>query len=454
MLYSAYTFLILISHVDDVSEGFIYELFEPINYYIKDFNINITWTYNLLYFIFAFTFIELKRYSKTWHRFIFRSVYLIFMATVIFEILYRITGNMQFIWTGDLIFLVCIFILAIVSYIPLFKIDNKLKYYIIIGSLFLFVSSITATVIFKLKLLPVENELRYSIFYIGLLVENIFFSLGLGHKQKRIRDERNKSQERLIKQLKKNEKLRIKIQKGLERDLKGLSQKAAFEKLESFKMKFDKELAELKVVSLRSQMNPHFIFNSLNSIKRYIIDNDKQNAVYYLNKFSKLIRKILAASMDKEISLADELETTELYVNVENIRFDNSIDFQMKVEEGLNLESIKIPSLILQPFLENAIWHGLSSKNEDRQLSIHVEKELPDFLKVEIQDNGIGRKKAAEIKLKKIHRRNSIGITITEERLKNFAQSKQYNCDLQFIDLYDDNDEPTGTKVILKFPLK
>ena len=218
-------------------------------------------------------------------------------------------------------------------------------------------------------------------------------------------------------------------------------------------MKYDKELAEMKVTALRSQMNPHFIFNSLNSIKRYIIDNEKENAVYYLNKFSKLIRKILSSSMEKEISLADELETMKLYVNIENIRFGNSINFSINIDDELNLNAIKVPSLVLQPFLENAIWHGLSLKKENKQLRINVEKEQIEFLKIEIVDNGIGRAKAAEIKKNKIHKNESVGIALTEERLKNFVQSTHYDYDLQFIDLYDNKNEPSGTKVVLKFSL-
>ena len=453
LLYSAYTFLIMISHLDDTSEDFVFVLVKPINYYLKEFNINITWTYNLLYFIFAFTFINLKGYSKIWYKAIFRSVFIIFVATVLFEVLYRITGNIQFIRKGDIIFLISISILAIISYVPLFKIKNNLKYYIIIGSLFLFISSITATVIYKLELLPVENEFRYSVFYIGILIENIFFSLGLGHKQKRILNERNSSQEKLIAQLKENDKLREKIQKKLKQDVEGLSKQAELKKIEIVKMKYDKELAEMKVTALRSQMNPHFIFNSLNSIKRYIIDNEKENAVYYLNKFSKLIRKILSSSMEKEISLADELETMKLYVNIENIRFGNSINFSINIDDELNLNAIKVPSLVLQPFLENAIWHGLSLKKENKQLRINVEKEQIEFLKIEIVDNGIGRAKAAEIKKNKIHKNESVGIALTEERLKNFVQSTHYDYDLQFIDLYDNKNEPSGTKVVLKFSL-
>lgn len=109
---------------------------------------------------------------------------------------------------------------------------------------------------------------------------------------------------------------------------------------------------------LKSQMNPHFIFNSLNSIKLYIINNEKENTVYYLNKFAKLIRKILVVSNEKDISLADELDTMKLYMNIENIRFSNEIDFQINIDKDINLENIRIPSLILQPFLENSLWHG------------------------------------------------------------------------------------------------
>ena len=119
-----------------------------------------------------------------------------------------------------------------------------------------------------------------------------------------------------------------------------------------YQLKNKKKLLTLEQSMLRSQMNPHFLFNSLNSIKLYIINNEKKNAVYYLNKFSKLVRKILEASSLKEISLAEELETIELYMNIENIRFSNEINFDISIEDGIDTHAIKIPSLILQPFLE------------------------------------------------------------------------------------------------------
>ena len=454
LFYSLYTFLIFISHLVDVKSGFIFVIVEPIRGFLLDFDINITWTYNLLYFIFAFTFIDLKATMIKWHKFIFRSIYTLFFVTLLIELLYRLTGDIQFIRKGDVLFIASLSVIGFLSYIPLFKTNNPLRYYIIIGSTFLFGTSLAATFIFKLELLPVENEFRYSLFYIGVILENVLFSLGLGQKQKLILNERDESQNKLIQQLKENEKLRHKSEQQLQQDIVKLNKQVEADKIEKLKVKYDKELAEMKVSALRNQMNPHFIFNSLNSIKRYIIDNEKENAVYYLNKFSKLIRKILATAREKEITLADELETLELYINIENIRFNNEIDFSMHIDEHINIETIKIPSLILQPFIENAIWHGLSLKKENKKLTVTLKKDTESYLKIVIEDNGIGRKRSSEIKAKKIHKKNSIGIKLTEERLKKFAEAYKNDYSITFIDLNDENKIANGTKVILKIPLK
>ena len=155
-----------------------------------------------------------------------------------------------------------------------------------------------------------------------IVIENALFSLGMGHKQKMILKENRDSQEKIITQYRENERLKETIQQKLEENLRLASEKAEKEEIERIRADYERELAELKITALKSQMNPHFIFNSLNSIKLYIIDNDKDNAVYYLNKFSKLIRKILASTREKTISLAEELEILELYVGIENIRFE------------------------------------------------------------------------------------------------------------------------------------
>ncbi|MBU2927939.1 tetratricopeptide repeat protein [Winogradskyella psychrotolerans] len=218
-------------------------------------------------------------------------------------------------------------------------------------------------------------------------------------------------------------------------------------------LKRDKHILTLEQDMLRSQMNPHFIFNSLNSIKLYIINNDKTNAVYYLNKFSKLIRKILMASKEKETSLHDELETMKLYMNIENIRFSNEIDFNINVDPSINTEIIKLPSLVLQPFLENSLWHGLSSKSNNKKIDLKVTKKSSKFITVEITDNGIGRLASKEINDKKRLERNSVGIDITKARLANFSEAFEDSYTLEIVDLYDDK-TPSGTKIILQIPIK
>ena len=219
-------------------------------------------------------------------------------------------------------------------------------------------------------------------------------------------------------------------------------------------LKKEKRIVTLEQDVLRTQMNPHFIFNALNSIKHYIINNEQKNAVHYLNKFSKLVRKILEASTLKEISLQEELETMDLYMNIENIRFSNEISFDMTVDKSLDLTTIKVPPLVLQPFLENALWHGLSSKKGDKTIKLSVFKPTKDFIQIDIEDNGIGRKASAKIKSNKVINRKSIGIELTKERLNNFIKDFQKPFSLVFSDLFDNNKNPKGTKVALKIPLK
>lgn len=215
----------------------------------------------------------------------------------------------------------------------------------------------------------------------------------------------------------------------------------------------EKKILTLEQNMLKSQMNPHFIFNSLNSIKLYIINNEKENAVYYLNKFAKLIRKILVASNEKDISLADELDTMKLYMNIENIRFSNEIDFKIKIDEKINPENIRVPSLILQPFLENSLWHGLSSKTDDKRIELDIKKESDDYITISITDNGVGRKVSHERKLNKTLQRDSVGIEITRERLFNFSKRFARMYDLKIEDLFDHQNKASGTKVILNIPI-
>lgn len=222
----------------------------------------------------------------------------------------------------------------------------------------------------------------------------------------------------------------------------------------NWQIRSQRKVLVLEQQMLRSQMNPHFLFNSLNSIKLYIINNEKEKAVFYLNKFSKLMRNILNNSQEKEISLKEELDITELYMNLENIRFDEQINFNIIHDKNLNLEFIKVPSLILQPFVENAIWHGLSNKSGDKNLKINILKISEKSIGIEIIDNGIGRLKAAEIKAQKISKQQeSLGLKITKSRLENFAKNMNGEISIEFIDLIDSRNNALGTKVIISLPI-
>ena len=219
-----------------------------------------------------------------------------------------------------------------------------------------------------------------------------------------------------------------------------------------WQLKNEKQLLSLEQRLLRSQMNPHFLFNSLNSIKLYIINNEQKNAVHYLNKFSKLVRKILEASSLKEIPLSEELETAALYMNIENIRFSNDIDFNIKIDNDIDTQLIKVPSLILQPFLENALWHGLSTKENNKIVSLDISQKNKRFITISITDNGIGRKEAQKIKENKLLKKKSLGIDITKERLANFSKDYKNTYTVTMVDLYDEDQIPSGTKVILNLP--
>ncbi|MCP9764820.1 tetratricopeptide repeat-containing sensor histidine kinase [Lacihabitans soyangensis] len=221
-----------------------------------------------------------------------------------------------------------------------------------------------------------------------------------------------------------------------------------------YQLKSEKKVLMLEQQMMRSQMNPHFLFNSLNSIKLYIINNEKENAVYYLNKFSKLIRAILSNSREKEISLKEELEMMELYVNIESIRFTEKIHYDVIIDESIDTERIKIPSMILQPFIENAIWHGLSNKVGDKNLKIYITNRVKGQISFEIVDNGIGRQKAQEIKENKVSKQNSIGLKLTKERLENFAKNINKEIVMDFEDMVDNNQQPLGTKAIIILPIK
>nr|WP_295924927.1 histidine kinase [uncultured Dyadobacter sp.] len=206
----------------------------------------------------------------------------------------------------------------------------------------------------------------------------------------------------------------------------------------------------LEVKALRSQMNPHFIFNSLNSIQKYIWENRQEDASEYLTKFARLIRLVLENSLYESVNLTDELASLRLYIEMEQRRNNQKFDYTIAVAENIDTESTLIPPLLLQPYIENAIWHGLSQKDGHGRLDIVIEKTAENLI-CRIEDDGIGRAKSAEIKVDGIQKK-SLAMNISSQRIEWLKKGTNVRSSVEIIDKFDGN-EATGTTVLLTLPL-
>jgi len=205
----------------------------------------------------------------------------------------------------------------------------------------------------------------------------------------------------------------------------------------------------LALKSLRSQMNPHFIFNALNSVNHFVSQNDERTANKFLSEFSRLMRLVMENSQEDFISLHKEEEIISLYVKLEHYRFRDKFDYQIRVDEDLNKETIELPPMLIQPYIENAVWHGLRYKESKGNLDVHIGKD--DYgLKVEITDDGIGRKKSTELKTENQKKHNSTGLKNIQDRLHilNTIYKTSYRVAIE--DLPADG----GTRVTISLPLQ
>ncbi|MES2593129.1 MAG: histidine kinase [Bacteroidota bacterium] len=246
---------------------------------------------------------------------------------------------------------------------------------------------------------------------------------------------------------KNNDKLLIQNNKIIE-------QKEALEESLTYTKQLQEALKEdldhYMQVALRKQMNPHFIFNSLNSIQSFILQNDKLSANIYLSKFSGLMRKVLENSQHHFITLSKEIEVLKLYIELEEQRFDNKFNCFWNIAENVDLFSEKTPPLILQPYIENAIWHGLLHKEGERVLTISIIKNEEELI-CTVEDNGVGRTAATESSKNKPHH-ESLGTKITKKRIDLLNSLNKASIGVHYYDLTDKNGIACGTKVELTIP--
>jgi hypothetical protein len=225
-------------------------------------------------------------------------------------------------------------------------------------------------------------------------------------------------------------------------------------------VELQKQSAELEMQALRAQMNPHFIFNSLSSINHFILKNESKIASNYLTRFSRLIRMVLINSQKPLIALEDELQMLELYLEMERLRFKSSFDYAITFLNAIDSDNIFIPPLLLQPFCENAIWHGLmhlpaGQAGNEGAGRLDIELSMQDkILNCIITDNGVGREKAEEMKSKNAEKEKSMGLRITTERLALLNREKGLHTFYEIEDLIGENGNAAGTKVTLKISFK
>lgn len=365
----------------------------------------------------------------------------------------RVATDTLFFVSRAIMFPVGLFIIVVVA----IKVRTVLTSYLIVGSSIYFIGLALA---FLHSVVWYDNgifDTWFPINYmeVGMLGEILLFSLGIGHKIRLTSKQKEEYQSQLIEQLRLNEKLSNDLNAQLNEEVKRQTEEYRKQALElekarekELRLKYEQRIVMSEIQSLRLQMNPHFLFNAMNSIRYYILKKDRKEASNYITRFSQLLRLILKNSRRPAIPIHDELQSIRLYVEFEQMRFDQRFEFDLQVDDALHEDNIYVQPMIVQPFVENAIWHGLMQKEgENGALMVRYER-VDDRIRVVVDDNGIGREKAKELKSKGLTQK-SFGLQITESRLKMMGHIQENEKGFEIIDKENENGEARGTKVIV-----
>ena len=219
-------------------------------------------------------------------------------------------------------------------------------------------------------------------------------------------------------------------------------------------MENNRKIAETKLLALRLQMNPHFIFNSLTAINNFILSNDSEHASLLLTRFSRFMRQVLDNSRTEWVSLYNELKALQIYIELEQLRFENKFEVKINVSPDIDRELVHVPPLIMQPYVENAIWHGLLHKKDGTaSLNINCWKE-DQMLYLQIEDNGIGREASAKVGKNVLSSHKSHGLRVTEERLQILNQVYNVDASVKIVDLLTSDHQAGGTQITLRMKIK
>lgn len=396
-----------------------------------------------VYVLFMGLWMEVKSSGGMVYRF-FRAIGLFFLVYALsFLALYEINSHSHVLYQMERwIRITAILIQLVVFYLVIFKIKSPVKGYVLAGTCLVILFGVGFVAMARAGLF--ENTavqfFDYGSWYmIGVLCECMCFASGLGLRYFLIDQSNARLQEENIQAL----------------EGKLLAEKEAREK-ESKVAELNQEVTNQQLTALRAQMNPHFIFNALNSIQKYIVTGSVDEANSYLSKFSRLQRMILAYSEENFITLDKEIEILRLYLELEQLRLTQEFHFDILLDPEIEPEEIHLPPMILQPFAENAIWHGLIPKQGDKELRIEFRLDGDDVLRCIVEDNGIGRKAAQKMKAEKQGDKTvnkSKGMAMVHDRLK--LLEKKYGTSFRVL-IIDKEDQPPGipgTRVEMDIPL-
>ncbi len=349
---------------------------------------------------------NLDKKLKKWARYLFLSSLIIYLS--------------QFFVSENIFYLLNLVLIIAVIYFILTTHQKVKKSKVVLSTLFIsgvLIILFAAAFFFYSATTSLKNELQLygfhpiSLIYFGVVVEMFVFAIILGFRITTLENEEVAVNLKLVKQMAETEELRMEM--------------------------------------LKSQMNPHFIFNMLNSINSLIIKNEIENASDYITKFSRFIREILNSSRKTHMSLADEFNIIKLYVILEQARVEGGFSYEVIIEDNISANFIQIPPMFLQPFIENAIWHGLVPHKGEKKLTLKLRKDDQSYY-LEVIDSGIGYKKGIEIAKTKLVKSSGIAVEIVKNRLQSLYRNQ--STDVIIEDLTTEN--TTGTRVTFKFPIE
>lgn len=411
LFYVIYVFLI--AFLNATMDGYSFQYFWPSMPGINPYEDVIASLVGIAGILFVARFLNIEENLHPFYK-IFIGLLIAYVATIAVILTGSFLIGSSIMEMVSLVSVICTFVAA---WIIMLRGFTPAKFFLIAWSLLLL--SIIVFILKDFNLIP-YNSITVSALKIGSGVEAVLLSIALADRINIFRREKARAQQELIQSLQE-------------------------------KTSMQQQMLELEAKALRSQMNPHFIFNCMNSIKALIQQKDDDKAVNYLTTFSKLLRTILQNLDKREISLFDEIETCRLYTQLESMRFGNKFSYSFLVDADVDIKSIQVPALIIQPFIENTIWHGLMPKEGEGHIKVSVEKK-DNFIFCIVEDNGIGRESSIKNKFKyQGSNHQSKGVTLTQSRMDLHNALNKRNITIETIDKKYENGSSAGTTVVLRF---